>query len=200
MSSQLKMFISLMALLELSVACGRNEASTKKSNRDLPKGWADATLVTNFFQEDCYQGDELQTEHLCEYTDAGTDGSTSSNDSSTTTKEKSTYTSRDCSEEINIRPGEQFVRIDYLFAHFRCSQPVEAFVRRGKSSVDVLVQPVDMNPDSIAECDCQYNIVMGIDDIPYGDNIRIRVYRRWDNINSDNDPEFVDERTVKVSS
>jgi hypothetical protein len=41
---------------------------------------------------------------------------------------------------------------------------------------------------------------MGIDDVPYGDSIRIRIYRRWDNINDDNDPELVDEQTEKVSS
>lgn len=40
---------------------------------------------------------------------------------------------------------------------FRCDQPLEAWVRR-TDTVDLLVQPIDVNPVDPARCDCFYDL------------------------------------------
>lgn len=50
------------------------------------------------------------------------------------------------------------VTVAYRFAHFRCEQEVEAFYRLVGDGVEVLVQPVDMDPSAVAACDCLYDI------------------------------------------
>lgn len=71
------------------------------------------------------------------------------------------------------------VSIDYEHAAFRCSQDVEGYVRRSDGAFDVLVQPVEMDPDSVAKCDCLYDIVM---DIPAEARAyTVTLYQRGDN-------------------
>lgn len=44
-------------------------------------------------------------------------------------------------------------------AHFRCAQEVAAWWRAdGTGHVDVLVQPADLTPESVARCDCLYTL------------------------------------------
>lgn len=75
--------------------------------------------------------------------------------------------------------------IQVTHAHFRCAQDVEGFYRQQGDVLDVLVQPIDMNPIAIAACDCLYDLDITIDTDPVGS---VTVYRRWDNENSENDP------------
>jgi len=84
--------------------------------------------------------------------------------------------------EISLREG-----------HFRCEQDVEAFYRIAEGDIDVLVQPVDMNPSVVAGCDCLYDVDMTISlevDLAPG---KATVYRRWDNQNEPNDPVWIGE-------
>lgn len=75
----------------------------------------------------------------------------------------------------------------YDAAQFRCSQDVEGFARIDGDVLGVLVQPVDMNPSSIAKCDCLYRLEFTV---PEWDGAW-EVWRRWDAINDPNDPELV---------
>jgi hypothetical protein len=46
------------------------------------------------------------------------------------------------------------------------------------NSVEFLVQPTDMNPSSVAGCDCLYEITMATD--ASTGPATVTVYRRWD--------------------
>jgi hypothetical protein len=74
---------------------------------------------------------------------------------------------------------------------FRCEQDVEGFYRVRGGTLDLLIQPIDMNPNVVAGCDCLYDIEMSIalevDLAPSAAS----VYRRWDNLNEPNDPVLV---------
>lgn len=83
--------------------------------------------------------------------------------------------------------------VEYRNAHFRCEQPVEAFVRGGPGSSDLPVQPVDMAPDSVAACDRLYEITLVLEPFTPGEHA-VTVYRRRDALNAPSDP--VEIRTV----
>lgn len=70
------------------------------------------------------------------------------------------------------------LRISYDPAHFRCAQAVQGFVKTGPGTADVLVQPADMNPATVAKCDCLYGIDMTIPS--ESGEYTVTVYRRWD--------------------
>jgi hypothetical protein len=93
-------------------------------------------------------------------------------------------------EAIATGAADGAVDIQYEHAPFRCEQDVEAFVRKGQAQLDVLVQPINMNPPSTARCDCTYLLGMTLpprsgryDPGEY----ELTVYRRWDHINTEND-------------
>lgn len=72
--------------------------------------------------------------------------------------------------------------------HFRCAQDVEGFYKLSGTGVDVLVQPVDMNPRVVAACDCLYDVEMTVAlEVDLAPDA-VTVFRRWDNLNDDNDP------------
>jgi hypothetical protein len=99
-------------------------------------------------------------------------------------------------ESIKAQGRAGAIDIDYQHAPFRCAQDVEGFVRRSPGHVDILVQPVDMDPRSVAKCDCLYDIVATVS-AEAGEQA-VTVYRRSDNINSDNDPVSVGSMDVVV--
>lgn len=101
----------------------------------------------------------------------------------------------DYDERVEASATADAVSVDYLEAHFRCAQDVEGFYKRSGDQVDVLVQPVDMNPSQVAGCDCLYDINMTL---PVEPPSTVTVYRRWDNLNSPNDPVKI--ATVEASS
>lgn len=89
-------------------------------------------------------------------------------------------------------PGSE-LPVTYQHAHFRCVQPVEAFVRERDAALHVLVQPVDMDPDAVAGCDCRYTIQM---QLPLDSEAHsISLFRRWDNLNSPNLPVHIGDAT-----
>jgi hypothetical protein len=140
-----------------SNADGTGDDGGDGDSADLPADWEEAEEIPGLDQSEC-EGDP--------YGGTGEDGF----------DERATFTG-----EVGS------VRVLYNDAHFRCEQPVEAFVRRGDNTLDVLVQPIDMNPDMVAGCDCLYDIVVEIKNLVAGD-YAVSLSRRWDNINDPNDP------------
>lgn len=76
-------------------------------------------------------------------------------------------------------PGLRVVGDD---VRFRCDQAVEAFYQADGETVDVLVQPRNMNPRTVARCDCFYRIEAGI---PEASPATVRLYRRSDHYGGD---------------
>jgi hypothetical protein len=98
------------------------------------------------------------------------------------------------SESLEIATSPGAVEVSYRHAHFRCSQAVEAFARSSAGVMDILVQPVDMNPVGIARCDCLYEITMSIA-APAG-QYELTLDRRWDHKSGADEPRRVASRTV----
>lgn len=88
-------------------------------------------------------------------------------------------------ERVEATAEGSNLAVDYLEAHFRCAQEVEGFYREDADTVDVLVQPIDMDPRAVAGCDCLYNVSMTV---PVAAPVSLTLFRRWDNINDPNDP------------
>jgi hypothetical protein len=79
--------------------------------------------------------------------------------------------------------------------HFRCAQDVEGFWKASGGAVDLLVQPIDMNPRAVAGCDCLYRIDATIES---PDAESVTVWRRWDNMNDGNEPIQAGEAAVSA--
>lgn len=96
---------------------------------------------------------------------------------------------------VTVAPGS--INVAYHNAHFRCAQRVEAFVRTVSSGLDVLVQPTEMNPSSVAQCDCLYEIKL-FESAPSGP-MTVTLYRRWDHVGGDPaDPVLIGTADVVV--
>jgi hypothetical protein len=88
-------------------------------------------------------------------------------------------------ERVEAESTADAIGVDYLEAHFRCEQKVEGFFKTRGAHVEVLVQPVDMDPSAVAACDCLYDIRMTV---PVEAPVSLTLFRRWDNQNEPNDP------------
>lgn len=89
--------------------------------------------------------------------------------------------------EVTADLGSDPLHVDATAVQFRCGQDVEGFWKENGASVEVLVQPVDMNPTSVAACDCLYDLAIDVG-TPEGTPEEIVLWRRWDAINDPNDP------------
>jgi hypothetical protein len=77
---------------------------------------------------------------------------------------------------------------------FRCAQDVEGFWRASGDAADVLLQPVDMNPTSVAKCDCLYDFAMLVPT----DASNVTVYSRGDHKSGrDDEPAEVGSADVE---
>ena len=112
------------------------------------------------------------------------------------------FTQHDCegspydtgwSEQMTAWSADPGIRVEGDPLHFRCEQDVEAFYKVEGGQVDVLIQPIDMNPRVVAGCDCLYRVEAGIPESPPAD---VTLYRRWDAINDPNDPVLVGSAEV----
>jgi hypothetical protein len=81
-------------------------------------------------------------------------------------------------EAIDATATSSSVSVAYHNAHFRCAQSVQGFARVAAGKVDFLVQPADMNPDKVAQCDCLYELEL-VEPVGAGP-VTVTVYRRWD--------------------
>ena len=129
-------------------------------NLDLPNGWEDAKPVDDLQQAACAGSP---------YGDTGDTG-------------------EGTGERVEASASGDGVAVSYLEAHFRCAQDVAGWYRSADGEVDALVQPRDMNPRSVAGCDCLYNITFSV---PVATPTTLTLYRRWDNINDPNDPVLI---------
>lgn len=71
----------------------------------------------------------------------------------------------------------------------RCAQDLEAYWQ----GAEVLVQPVDMEPDSVAKCGCAYDLSMLV---PTPAPVTLDVYQRTDRYGGDGEPEMWQLGTV----
>jgi len=126
---------------------------------DLPEGWEDARRVAALEQSAC-AGDPYGADD----TGGGPD------------------------ERVEASASADGLAVSYLEAHFRCAQDVAGWYRTPDGDVDVLVQPVDMNPRSVAKCDCLYDVTFTV---PVQAPVTLTLYRRWDNLNDPNEPVLV---------
>jgi hypothetical protein len=87
---------------------------------------------------------------------------------------------------VTLRSGSAVVLWSNVV--FRCDQAVEAYVRRG-TSVDILVQPVDLLPEAPARCDCYYELdfAFNVDDA----DRRFSFYVRRDEVGGPSRPSLV---------
>lgn len=99
-------------------------------------------------------------------------------------------------EGVRFAAGPQDLEVAYDHAHFRCEQKVEGFVRESAAAIELLVQPVEMDPSAVAGCDCRYDIAIRLP-IRSGRYVA-KLYRRWDNINDPNLPVAIGESTLTV--
>jgi hypothetical protein len=99
-------------------------------------------------------------------------------------------------ESVDVTANTRAVSIAYHAAHFRCAQSVEGFVRTGTNTADFLVQPTDMNPSSVAGCDCLYEITMGAS-VAAGATT-VTVYRRWDHQSGSDSPVEIGAASANV--
>ncbi len=102
------------------------------------------------------------------------------------------FTQSECTgraSELRRRPGERIaaqasgngrLRLEYRDAHFRCQQRVRGYAKVADGRVDVLVQPVDMNPSSVTKCDCLYDIRLEVPGLAPG-TYDVTLHRRTDN-------------------
>jgi len=103
----------------------------------------------------------------------------------------------DYEETVEVVAGTGSIEIGYAEAHFRCEQDVEAFYLLEGDTLSVLVQPIDMDPRETAKCDCLYDIDLTVLELPAG-ALTVDVFRRWDNINDDNEPVWVGSAEVEI--
>lgn len=78
------------------------------------------------------------------------------------------------------------ITLDYRHALLRCEQALEGFVRHRGRNIDVLVQPIDMNPSAPARCSCLYRIQASV--FADGGPHTVTVYKRFDNVGGAHEP------------
>jgi hypothetical protein len=100
-------------------------------------------------------------------------------------------------EHASFTGGSGSIGVDYQEAHFRCEQDVYGVFKVGNAAVEILVQPIDMHPEAVAGCDCGYNITFLVEPVPSG-TMQTTLYRRWDALNSPNDPVPIASAPVVV--
>jgi hypothetical protein len=99
-------------------------------------------------------------------------------------------------EAMTASTDGRAIHIAYEPAHFRCAQSVQGFAKTAAGSVEVLVQPIDMNPASVAHCDCLYGVHMNLP-VSKG-TYAVEVYRRWDHKSGADDPLKIGSQTVMI--
>ncbi len=99
-------------------------------------------------------------------------------------------------EALSVTGASGSLHVVYAPAHFRCSQAVAGFVLTSGGDSEILVQPIDMNPQTVAKCDCLYTIDMDIE-APEGEHL-VSLFRRWDHKSGADDPLQIGSQSVTV--
>ncbi|MFZ5479958.1 MAG: hypothetical protein ACOZNI_24550 [Myxococcota bacterium] len=78
------------------------------------------------------------------------------------------------------------VALEVTHVGARCAQDLEAFWQpAGDAAAEVLIQPVDMTPASVAKCDCAYDLAMVV---PTPAPVTLEVWERGDE-HAEEDPQ-----------
>jgi hypothetical protein len=93
-------------------------------------------------------------------------------------------------ETVEVRAWGPPVEVAYHDARFRCAQKLCAYLRNDGTTAAMLVQPCEMNPGTVAKCNCQYQVGLSVP----GTRSAIEVHRRWDNLNRPNPPVLIGRR------
>ena len=96
------------------------------------------------------------------------------------------------SVDLSVRSGGAFVAWTNVL--FRCDQALEAYVRRG-DSVDVLVQPIDLNPADPARCDCFYDLDLSFN--VSDSERRFGFYTRRDEVGGPSSPSLLGNLVIE---
>ena len=91
-------------------------------------------------------------------------------------------------EAVDASVAGSTLHVGYHHARFRCSQSVQGFVRDAADRVDLLVQPIDMNPTMVVLCGCAYDIAV---DLASSRGANVAVYRRGDHYGGADDPPLL---------
>jgi hypothetical protein len=94
--------------------------------------------------------------------------------------------------DVSVRSGGAYVTWTNVL--FRCDQALEAYVRRG-DSVDVLLQPVDLNPADPARCDCFYDVALSFN--VSDTERRLGFYTRRDEVGGPSSPSLVGNLVIE---
>jgi hypothetical protein len=104
-------------------------------------------------------------------------------------------------ETIDVAVTGGTIDINYAHAPFRCQQNVEGFVRETGNALDVLVQPVDMNPAQPTTCSCLYDLGLTLParagSYKPGE-YTLTIHRRWDNVVAENPLVPVSTRNIAI--
>lgn len=100
------------------------------------------------------------------------------------------------SEVIAAGLHEGSIRLVYEHGVFNCAEDHEAFVREREGGYDVLLQPIEMNPDALAGCMCNYRVRIPVGTGAAGTEASL--YRR-NNHEVENDPQPWLIETVTVA-
>ena len=65
--------------------------------------------------------------------------------------------------------------IDMTGIPFRCDQPVEAWLRRQGVTDTIILQPVEMTPETVARCDCAYDFSLRYNPAPDVSTVELNV-------------------------
>jgi hypothetical protein len=78
------------------------------------------------------------------------------------------------------------LRATYQNAQFRCEQRLCAYRLEEAGGTRVLVQPCEMNPGTVARCDCLYSL--GFDLVGVETGRTVELHRRWDRYGATAEP------------
>jgi hypothetical protein len=99
-------------------------------------------------------------------------------------------------ESIEATAAAKAIEVVVHFAHFRCEQTVEGYLRPREGRFDVLIQPVDMSPKAVAMCDCLYEIAL---DFAASTGVYdVTIHRRWDHLSGNDEPLVIGTSQVSV--
>jgi len=95
-------------------------------------------------------------------------------------------------EAVAVSRDGEGLRVTYDPVHFRCAQSIEGYWVQSGSTVEVLLQPMDMRPNAVAACDCGYRIEGSV---PSGSSLK--AWRRWDHLSGASELVLVGELTLE---
>lgn len=93
---------------------------------------------------------------------------------------------------LSAEAAQDGVSVEIGPVMFRCAQKVEGFWLADGVTLDVLVQPIDMNPNEVAACDCLYDLSMTVP----GSGSSVQVWTRGDHLSGMDEPELAAEGEV----